>query len=252
MIDPIWVKAVVKALVLPPAGPLLVALFGLWIIVRHPRAGRALALLGVGGLIVLSLPAVGGALLALLDDSPPLDAVAAKSARALVILGGGVRRNAVEYGGDTLGRLTLERVRYGARVARATELPVMVVGGSVFGGDTEAALMRGALEQEFGVPVRWVETKSRTTHENAKFAAVLLREAGIDRVVLVAHSMDMPRARAEFARYGITLIPAPTGIPQRGWGVPMDYLPGMAGLESSYYAIYELVALAVLRIAPSE
>jgi uncharacterized SAM-binding protein YcdF (DUF218 family) len=150
-----------------------------------------------------ALPARGRrALLALLDDSPPLDVGAAKSARALVILGGGVRRNAVEYGGDTLGRLTLERVRYGARVAHATELPVMVVGGSVFGGDTEAELMRVALEQEFAVPVRWLETKSRTTHENAKFAAVLLRDAGIDRVVLVAHSMDMPRAKAEFARYG--------------------------------------------------
>ena len=53
---------------------------------------------------------------------------------AIVILGGGVRRHAAEYGGDTLGQLTLERVRYGARVARLTGLPVLVSGGSVFGG----------------------------------------------------------------------------------------------------------------------
>jgi len=187
-----------------------------------------------------------------LDDSPPLDIAAAKSAQALVILGGGTRRHAVEYGGDTLGRLTLERVRYGARVARMTALPVMVVGGSVHGGDTEAALMRAALEQEFAVPVRWAESRSRTTHENAKFASAMLHDAGIDRVVLVAHSMDIPRAKAEFARYGITLIPAPTNIPSRNSSTVLDYLPGMAGLESSYYAIYELAALAVLQIAPAD
>ena len=53
MIDPIWVKAVVKALVLPPAGPLLLALFGLWAIARHPRAGRWLALLGVINMVLV-------------------------------------------------------------------------------------------------------------------------------------------------------------------------------------------------------
>jgi hypothetical protein len=42
----------------------------------------------------------------------------------------------LEYGGDTLGRLTLERVRYGARVAKKTGLPVLVAGGSVLVGET--------------------------------------------------------------------------------------------------------------------
>ena len=53
----------------------------------------------------------------------------AADAEAIVILGGGTRRNAPEYGGDTLGRLTLERVRYGAQVAKLTALPVLVTGG---------------------------------------------------------------------------------------------------------------------------
>src|SRR5690606_27141357 len=118
VIDWIWVKAVLKALVLPPTGPLLLAVLGLALLARRPRAGRVLAAAGVGLLLVLSLPIVAAALLRLLDDTPPLDLAQARSAQALVILGGGTRRNAAEYGGDTLGRLTLERVRYGARVAR--------------------------------------------------------------------------------------------------------------------------------------
>lgn len=250
MIDAIWVKAVVKTLVLPPTGPLLLAMLGLLLLVRHPRWGRALAAAGVVLLLVLSIPVIANQLLRAIDIAPPLDREQARSAQALVILGGGTRRNAVEYEGDTLGRLTLERVRYGARVARLTNLPVLVTGGSVSGGTTEAQLMRNALEQEFDVPVRWVEARSRTTHENALYSAEVLRAAGIDRVVLVAHSVDMLRVKAEFAHQGIAVVPAPTGIPSRESAVLLDYLPGMAGLEGSYYALYEMLANAVLLITP--
>jgi hypothetical protein len=109
------------------------------------------------------MPAVAVFLLRLLDSSPPLDIERARTAQAIVILGGGTRHNAAEYGGDTLGRLTLERVRYGARVARMTELPVLVSGGAPSGGESEAKLMQDALQREFGVPVRWVERSSART-----------------------------------------------------------------------------------------
>lgn len=249
MPDFIAVKAVLKALVLPPTGLLLVALLGLVLLRRRPRLGRALAFAGVGGLILLSLPIVAVTLLRALDDTPPLDPVAGRTAQAIVILGGGTRRNALEYGGDTLSRLTLERVRYGARVARLVDLPVLVTGGSVYGGATEATLMRDALEHEFGVNVRWLEPQSRTTHENARFTARTLRAAGIDRVVLVAHSFDMPRAKAEFAAVGIATVPAPTGLPRGEFEGPLDLLPSISALQGSYYAIYEMLALLVMRVS---
>ncbi len=249
MIDPIWVKAVVKALVLPPTGPLLVALAGIALLGRHPRGGRVLAAAGVTLLLALSMPVVSGALTQWVSVAPALVPEQAKAAQALVILGGGTRRDAVEFGGDTLGRLTLERVRYGARVARQTGLPVLVTGGSVLGGEPEAKLMREALEHEFGVPVRWAEARSRTTHENAVFSAEVLREAAIERVVLVAHGMDMRRAMAEFTQQGIGVIPAPTVIAGDGPAVPLDFLPSMGGLQGSYYALYELLANAVLAMA---
>lgn len=249
MLDFIWVKAVIKALLLPPTGPLLVATAGLVLWRRHPRLGRILAIAGVAVLLVLSVPVVAVALMSVLAVSPPLDLAEAKSAQAIVILGGGVRRGAVEYGGDTLGRLTLERVRYGARVARLTNLPILVTGGSVYGGATEASLMRDALESEFGVPVRWAEVRSRTTHENARYASQILHDAGVERVVLVAHAFDMRRAKAEFSRFGITVIPAPTALPVFEFDGPMGFLPSMAGLQGSYYALYEITANAVLGIS---
>ena len=124
------------------------------------------------------MPVIADLLLQFVDTSAPFDARrGAQDAQAVVILGGGVRRDAPEYGGDTLATLTLERVRYGARVARLTGLPVLVSGGSVLGGEPEAKLMAASLEREFGVPVRWVETRSRTTHENAVLSARIAEEA---------------------------------------------------------------------------
>jgi len=169
-------------------------------------------------------------------------------AQAIVILGGG-KRNALEYGGDTLGRLTLERVRYGARVAKLTGLPILVSGGAVTGGEAEARLMQQSLRDEYGIEVRWVEARSRNTHENALRSAEILKGAGIQRVVLVAHAFDMPRATAEFATAGIGTVPAATGIPGQGPTVALDYVPGIGGLQASYYALYEMFANLVQRVS---
>ena len=244
------VKKLVAALVLPPTGPLLVAMTGLALLARRPAWGRALAWLGVLSLLVLSLPPVSHALHRSLYDYPVLDPAQAREAQAVVILGGGVRRNAVEYGGDTLGRLTLERVRYGAIVARKTKLPVLVTGGSVYGGEAEATLMKRALEEEFGVAVRWAETRSRDTRSNARESAAILLPIGISRVVLVGHSFDMPRATAEFAAAGLRATPAPTAIPTGPISIDhaLEMLPSMSALQSSTYALYELLAGIARRI----
>jgi uncharacterized SAM-binding protein YcdF (DUF218 family) len=246
MEDPFRWKVLLKALVLPPAAPLLIALVGLALLDRHRRLGRFLATLGVVLLVLVSLPAVAAFLIRFVDDSPPFDPAQAKSAQAIVILGGGTKRAAPEYGGDTLNRLTLERVRYGARVARLTGLPVMVVGGRPAPTrETEAKVMREALQNEFGVAVHWAEDQSTNTHENALMAAAILRPEGVRRIVLVAHTFDMPRATAEFAGAGLATIPAPTSLlpPPEAMSL-LDYVPSVEGLQGSYYALYELYANA--------
>jgi len=251
LVDLVWLKSLLKALILPPTGPLLIAALGFALQGRLPRSGRAMGLGGVLSLLVLAMPATGVFLLRSVDSSSPLDLDQAKSAQAIVILGGGVRRGAAEYGGDTLGRLTLERVRYGARVARATGLPVLVSGGSPFGGESEAKLMQESLEQEFGVPVRWIEDRSRNTHENAVRSAEILRAAGIRRVVLVGHGFDMPRASAEFADEGMETIRAPTGIPPPEID-PWMFVPTIGGLESSHWALYEVFGNLVHRLSRAD
>lgn len=248
MLDVLWLKAVAKALVLPPTGLLLAALAGLAARRRFPRAGFALAAASMAVLLAISMPIVADWMVDLVDTSRRFELADARDAQAVVILGGGIRRAAPEYGGDTLGILTLERVRYGARMARLTGLPVLVSGGSVLDGEPEASLMRRSLKDEFGVEVRWMEAASRTTHENAVQSAEVLRREGIRRVVLIAHAFDMRRATAEFAGQGIETIPAPTGARSDASYTVLDFLPSMAGLQRSYWASYEILANLV-RIA---
>lgn len=244
--DLFLLKKLLAALVLPPTGPLLVAIAGALALRRFPRLGRVMLWTGLAVLLALSLGPVSGLLLRLASDGAPLRTEDARTAQAVVVLGGGVRRDAPEYGGDTLGRLTLERVRYGAKVARDTGLPVLVSGGTVFGNTaTEASLMRAALEREFGVPVRWAEDRSRNTHENAQLSAALLKGDAVTRVVLVTHGFDMRRARAEFAAAGLEIVPAPTVLPSFAIEGPLDFVPSMGALQGSYFALYELLANAV-------
>lgn len=237
-----FVKQAVKLIALPPTAPLLVALFGLALAGRRPRTGRSIAFAGVIALWLLATPVVGGFLVRCLDRSPALDPAHAASAQAIVVLGGGMRRHASEYGGATINGLTLERVRYAARVARATGLPVLVSGGAVRGEPSEAALMRNLLVNEFGVPVRWVETRSRNTHENATDSAAMLRDSGVHRIILVGHAFDFPRSRKEFEAAGIAVVPAPIFSPPPVPNDVADFVPGIAGLQQSYYALYEMLA----------
>jgi uncharacterized SAM-binding protein YcdF (DUF218 family) len=244
----LWLKQAVKLLVLPPNGPLLLVVIGIAIAGHRPRRGRQLALLGVVVLVLLSMPAVGGWLTMALGRTSPLDLAQVSNAQAIVILGGGVRREAPEYGGATLGGITLERVRYGARLARTTGLPVLVSGGAVDDVPAEARLMRKAFVDEYGVAVRWSEVRSHNTHENAVNSAALLKASGVSRVILVGHSFDFPRTRNEFEAAGISVIPAPINIPSSETMTFGDFVPSVGGLQRSYFATYELLANALYHL----
>lgn len=236
---------VLKTLLLPPASLLLLAFFGLAIARRRERLGRAVLSLALLALVVLSLPFTASRLVALLPSWPALDAVtiANSHAQAIVILGGGLRGPAPEYGlARDVRAETLQRLRYGARLARLSGLPILVSGGRVFGGEqpAEADIMARVLEEDFGVTVRWRETQSRNTAENARYSGQILARDGISRVLLVTHALHMPRALEQFRTTGLEVIPAPTVLP--GANEPpgvLDFLPSAAGLYDSAEVLHE-------------
>ena len=191
-------KKIVAALVLPPLAPLLLIVLGLvLLLLRRPRAGHTLAWLGVAATVFFSSGYTVNWLARTLEPPTPISAEALIRAQAIVVLGGGRRHYAPEYaGGETVNSRTLERMRYGALLARRSGLPVLVSGGNPTGNRPEATLMSEVMAQEFGVPVRWAEGASRDTRENARLAAEDLRAAGITRIALVTHAAHMRRPHA--------------------------------------------------------
>jgi uncharacterized SAM-binding protein YcdF (DUF218 family) len=241
-------KTLVVGLVLPPGGPLLIALVGLLLVGRRRRLGVSLTAAGLGLLLVLSLPVVAVRLVASFSATRPIDIGAARQAGAIIVPGAGIRR-AVEYGGETLNRLSIERARYGARLARELGLPILVTGGRHRDAvRTEAELLADLLQAEFGVPVRWSESRSRNTAENARYSAQILLPAGIRRVVLVVHAFDVPRAVREYEAAGFEVIPAPTLIPDdRNHGL-RSFFPHADALATSSLVAYEALGLLVRRL----
>jgi uncharacterized SAM-binding protein YcdF (DUF218 family) len=177
-----------------------------------------------------------------------LDLSRPTGAQAIVILGGGIRRQAPEYGGDAPNDGSLQRITYGARVARATGLPVLVSGGVVRGGTPESVVMKEFLEHDLSVPVRWTETESQDTAQNASRSAAMLEAAGIHRIILVTTGLHMSRSVNEFRATGLEVIAAPVHL----WS-PFDTgvlaaIPNMDALVRSNLALYELGGELVRRI----
>ncbi|WP_162911004.1 YdcF family protein [Azohydromonas sediminis] len=241
----------VGGVVVPPVSLVLAALLGLWVARRRRALGGAIAATALAGLLALSLPVVAFALMTRLEGpAAPDPRAAARDAGAIVILGGGVARGAVEWGGDTVGVFTLQRLRYGAHLAKALGLPVLITGAAPADGRPgEAAMMRDVLQREFGVDVRWFDERARTTAGNAREAAALLRAAGVERVVLVTHAFHMVRARAAFERAGLQVVPAPTGYMGYAGGAfeAAHLVPNGDALRVSYVALREMAARLLYR-----
>lgn len=235
-------------LILPPASLLILAFLGLALFFRRPRVGFTLTLVALSALYALSTPALSTALLHSLERFPPWAAQQPEEVQAIVILGAGKYVGAPEYSGDTVNDLALARLRYGARLQRATGLPILVTGGNPAGGPPEAPIMAAFLREELHVPVRWVEARARNSRENAQLSARMLVSEGITHVLLVSHAWHMPRAIPEFERAGLSVTPAPTGFTTNESWDALDFIPRASALTRSFYALHEYLGLLWYRM----
>jgi uncharacterized SAM-binding protein YcdF (DUF218 family) len=243
-------KSLLRSLLLPPAGPLLLALAGAWLVgarhsARRRRAGWLLLISGLASLWLLATPLIADWLARAAEREAPLDLSRPLTAQAIVILGGGDARSAApEYGGSPApGPVLLERVAYGALIARRTGLPVLISGTL-----RETAAMRAALARDFGIPVRWMEDRSGDTFQNAANSARLLRAAGLSRIVLVTSAAHAWRAAHEFASAGLDVVAAPVGVWAPRESGFARWLPGPSALLRSSAALYELLGDLARRV----
>lgn len=244
-----------KTLLLPPVSLFLLLLAGLVLRRRAPRTGLTLLIGGLSALYLLSTPLVASLLVRGLEIHPALalDALP-EGPQAIIVLAAGREDDAREFGGrDAVGPLTLVRLRYAALLHRQSGLPILVAGG----GTPEeipslADLMAQSLERDFGVPVRWRETRSLNTAENAFNSAAILREAEVRQVFLVTHAWHMRRAARVIGVAGLDPVPAPTAFigPHDGLvlGEAGNYVARSSGLLASTFALHEWLGLIWYRI----
>jgi uncharacterized SAM-binding protein YcdF (DUF218 family) len=217
---------------------------------RRRRLWLALTLLANLCLYAAATPALSSFLLRRAETPAAAGAdVDLQSAQAIVVLGADVVAGNGADIPDRLGPMSLERVFLAAAAYRRLHIPVAVSGGT---GDnahqSQAALMRAALEGNFGVPVNWVEGRSRTTWENAVDTARLLRPAGVDTVVLVTSAWHLPRSVWCFEQAGLRALswPAPRD-PLHATRLG-DFVPDLHALDGSFNALHELIGRIYYRL----
>ncbi len=225
---------------LPPASLFVVGFIGLWLCRRRPQLGTALIATALGLLYVCSTALFANWSLGLLTPAY-VDPREQTSAQAIVALGGGTYGPAPEYGTDMVSRLTLMRVRYAAKLHTLTGKPILVSGGSILENTSaEAQQMRALLTEEFHVPVRWIEDRSRDTFTNAQESHRILAPLGIKTIYLVTHAWHIPRARLAFEHAGFVVIAAPTEFSRVEDVGVHDLLPRASALLNSYYFFHEV------------
>jgi uncharacterized SAM-binding protein YcdF (DUF218 family) len=276
-------KPVVGALLLPPAGPLLLVLLGLCCLAIKKRASCAV-LVGAGGLL-LGLFSCHGVAVWLAQHALPQFApvqaaqLKAQQVQAVVVLGGGVQSEAPEYGSPQLNSASSARLRYGAWLAREAKLPLGFAGGVGWASAQTDAPPEGLVAQrvalrEHQIALRFVDMTSRDTQENARAMRELLATTDIRKIALVTHAWHMPRAQRAFAKVFVAqatsggpvneaaaspaassvassttsstawqVIPAPMGFVLPTERALLEWLPSGHGLQASRQVLREWLAL---------
>jgi uncharacterized SAM-binding protein YcdF (DUF218 family) len=212
---------------------------------RLPKTALAVFWSMVAVLWMAATPALAQRWMAWVESRhPPLALNAIPQADMIVVLSGGRRPDAPEYGGSD-GMLfdTVERTRYGALLAKRTGLPVVVSGGQLRPNATPlATLMKAMLQNELGVANVQAEDKSRTTLQNAQFVA---RMIGPNKtVLLVTSAMHMPRSALDFEQQGVRVIAAPTAFAGGRPSSLRAWVPSTVAFRLTSDALRETLGLA--------
>lgn len=224
------------------------SLVGALIALRWRRVGIVLVLLSSLCLFVAATPVLSSYLLRRVEAAIPA-AGELRDAQAIVVLGGDVRRGDGGAIPDRLGPLSLERVVFAAQAYRRLRLPVVVSGGTLSGAHASVgALMKTALEDNFAVPVAWQEDRSLSTWENALYTARLLLPEKVTTVVIVSQAWHLPRALWAFERVGLKALPWPAPRTALRHRAIADFLPSLAALDDSFYALHEMIGRVFYRL----
>lgn len=236
---------------LPPLLNVALIAFGLLVMLRYKKTGFCIAFFGIFSLMLLSTPEVAYQLTRLVEkyeylEPSSIDTFKERQGLAIVVLGAGHYENAFEYDEPDLNSNAIRRMNYAIWISQQTGIPIMTTGGALLNYKRKHAEIMAHYAQRFGQEVRWKESKSRTTWENATFAADILIQEGYKDILLVTHSYHMQRSVRLFEKAGFSnVIPAPTEMASSmkidGMGKWLP--PSASSLNASSVAMHEILGI---------
>jgi len=243
------ISKIFDIILFPPGLNLILVIVSYFLLKKAKKTATGLFAISFFSLYLFSLPIVSNSLNQSLQTESVLSqgqvkayADQAREDLAIVVLSGGRISLAPEYGDiDTVSSKTLQRLQYAAWLHQKTNLPILLSGGSVLGEATaEAVLMNKTMLSAFNIAPKWIEFISKNTAENAQYSAKILQQNGIKEILLVTHVNHMHRAKLEFEKTDLKVIPAPTVFnnSRPSW---YNYFPNADALHESQLALHEMV-----------
>lgn len=210
---------------------------------------RLIALASVALFLLLATGWLAAPLIAWAEAGvEPVERPAMHGRTTLITIGDGTQRTGtgLRPPSDGAARIRKTAALYRTCRQQAERCTVVMSGGDPqHHGDTEAAVYGRQLVAEGVDPADLVlEPNSRTTYENAKFTASILRSRHDDACILVTSSYQMRRALLDFRRFGIDPQPvyANRRDAQTGW------LPRRRNIVNANRALHELVGIAQFHV----
>ena len=227
---------------------------GLWSVGRK-RAGRGLLIAALALVVAFGVLPAGTALMLALEQRFPPWAGGGAPPDGIVVLGGSIDPEASAARGAVVISRAAERVTEAVALARRFPAArVVLVGGNdnvLVEGPPESVYAKPLFESLGVAPARLtIETRSRNTAENARFAAALIAPKPGERWLLVTSAAHMPRAVGSFRKAGFAVEAYPVGWRTKGPRDLWSLNPSpVAGLIASDAAVKEWVGLLAYWLA---
>ncbi len=252
-----FLSKLLPLLVYPLGLSLLLLGLAIYWLKRYPRRARIAIASAMAILWLSSTPLLRNALILNLEQQNiPGDL---PTADVIVVLGGSTRS-------PVPPRSFAEVTEAGDRIIHAAQLykqgkapKILVTGGRIelAGAETSEASDMSQLLQFMGIPPEDIllEPEAYNTRENALYSQAILKEEGLEKILLVTSAMHMPRSLKIFRKLGMDVTPAAADFligqserPQTSRARLISLLPESENLLFVSRAIKEYIGLFVYRL----
>jgi uncharacterized SAM-binding protein YcdF (DUF218 family) len=219
-------------------------------LLRQRRHAIRLLAVSIVALLVVGYSPLGNMLLLPLTERFPRWQDAGRQPDGIIVLGGAIDSELSEARGSIEFDSSAERIVVMLQLARRfPNARIVFSGGSgnLIANSVPEAPVAGHLLEEFGVARDRItlESRSRTTDENAAFTRDLVKPKPGEVWLLVTSAFHMPRSIGVFRAAGFDVEAYPVDWRTRGWidaTTPFDKLS--AGLAHADVAVHEWTGLA--------